>query len=178
MIVLDMDGVLVDFCRAAYEIHGKPYDGNEPTTWNFFEGWGINEDQFWSKIDACKESFWSELREYHWARELIYTIDEVDHFVIATKCSTSPYSSFGKVLSLQRLFGEDFRDYFITPRKELLAGPGRILIDDSDSNCTAFEDAGGAAILFPQPWNKNRDKLNIPPITYVLEKLEACYERV
>lgn len=37
--------------------------------------------------------------------------------------------------------------------KAILAGPRKLLIDDSPSNAKAFAEAGGQAILVPQPWN-------------------------
>ena len=47
-------------------------------------------------------------------------------------------------------------DYQIGPRKELNAKSGAILIDDSDDNIRKYREAGGTAILFPQPWNERR----------------------
>lgn len=37
--------------------------------------------------------------------------------------------------------------------KAALAGPRKILVDDSPSNVDAFAEAGGQAILVPRPWN-------------------------
>tara|TARA_B100000700_G_C14367978_1_gene544625 strand:+ start:90 stop:317 length:228 start_codon:yes stop_codon:yes gene_type:complete len=39
--------------------------------------------------------------------------------------------------------------------KHLLAKPDVVLIDDSDEKCRKFIEAGGHAILLPQPWNAN-----------------------
>lgn len=178
MIILDMDGVLVDFCRGAYWAHSKEYDGYEPQDWDFFEAWGLTEDEFWAPINKAGHNFWASLPLYPWTRSLIDALGEIDEFFVATKCNMSPHSGSGKMVSLQRIFGEGFRNFSITPRKELLAGKNRILIDDSDRNCHQFEEAGGAAILFPQPWNANRTRVGSCPIRYVLQQLEACYERV
>ena len=51
------------------------------------------------------------------------------------------------------------RQYSVTPRKEWLAQPGVLLIDDSAENCMNFiykKDkslTGGCALLVPRPWN-------------------------
>ena len=45
MIFLDMDGVVADFVGAACKVHGKEVEG--VGCWNFFEKWGISEDEFW-----------------------------------------------------------------------------------------------------------------------------------
>jgi hypothetical protein len=37
--------------------------------------------------------------------------------------------------------------------KHLLAGPGRLLIDDHPGNCHDWNESGGVSILFPRPWN-------------------------
>ena len=48
-----------------------------------------------------------------------------------------------------------FRDYLFAPshQKQLLAGKNRILIDDSQRNVEQWKQAGGRAVLVPQPWN-------------------------
>jgi len=49
------------------------------------------------------------------------------------------------------------RQYIITPRKWFCATPETLLIDDCQINTHCFESAGGKAILYPQPWNLNRE---------------------
>lgn len=38
--------------------------------------------------------------------------------------------------------------------------PGRVLIDDNDTNCAKWREHGGTAILFPQPWNSDHTKVS------------------
>jgi hypothetical protein len=50
------------------------------------------------------------------------------------------------------------RQYFVTPRKFMLAAPGRLFIDDSDHNINKWNDPGtdqkgGIGVLVPRPWN-------------------------
>lgn len=155
MIFLDLDGVVVDFCAAAYRAHGRTCAINEPTKYDFFEDWGMTADEFWGPIDAIGPEFWSTIPLYPWANELIGLCGK--DFVIATTNSIHPVSASGKVSAIQSIFGERFRNYMITPRKWLLGAPGRLLIDDNEMNCEKFRDYGGDAILFPAPWNENRE---------------------
>jgi hypothetical protein len=66
----------------------------------------------------------------------------------------------GKVHWLQQFFDPRFRRYMLGSHKHLMAKPGVVLIDDSDAKCEKFIEAGGGAILFPQPWNSNYDQID------------------
>lgn len=48
-----------------------------------------------------------------------------------------------------------------TASKGLLAGPDRLLIDDAIHNLEAWERAGGIAIAFDRPWNRDWKGLRI-----------------
>jgi hypothetical protein len=50
------------------------------------------------------------------------------------------------------------KSLFLGSRKDLLAGPCKVLLDDRDENCAAFALAGGVAITVPRPWNSRRDE--------------------
>lgn len=157
MIVLDLDGVVVNFCKAAYEIHGKRWNTEVPRTFDFFEDWDMTAEEFWKPIDAEGPIFWERLEKYPWADGFIAKLTNYDvDLVVATSPSLSPGCTAGKVELIKYLFHDKFRDYFISPRKWHLSSPGRILIDDNETNCEMWEARGGTAILFPQPWNKNR----------------------
>ena len=156
MIVFDLDGVAVNFCKAAYEIHGKTFTDDVPTKFDFFEDWGMTAAEFWKPIDTEGANFWKRLEKFSWTEGLIAKLTSYPvEFVVATSPSTSATCTAGKVDLIKSLFHSKFRDYCITPRKWYLSCPGRILIDDSDENCKKWEERGGRALLFPQPWNKN-----------------------
>ncbi len=155
-VLLDMDGVLVDFFSAALRVHGRE---------DLISGWPVGESdlarvlglstaEFWRPIDAAGSEWWLELEWYPWADELIELCNELGGFVIATAPSRHSHSAAGKMQSLERRFGKAFRDYMMGPHKHLMAGSGMCLIDDREKLHTAFTAAGGAAVLFPQPWNR------------------------
>ncbi len=101
-------------------------------------------------------------------------LEEQGHVVFCTSPSADAKCPSEKVVWLrnQGFLGPMATNYQIGPMKELNAGSGAILIDDSDSNVQKFRDAGGTAVLFPQPWNENRDKRE--RLEYVLEEIKHC----
>lgn len=158
MILLDLDGVVIDFCTAAYAAHGRTCAVNEPAKYDFFEDWGLSPDEFWQPIDEAGPEWWANLPLYPWAHELVALLCDRSavegmEFLIATTPSRHANSTAGKVTAIQKFCGEQFRGYAITPRKWLFGAPGRVLIDDNEDNCRKFEERGGRAFLFPQPWN-------------------------
>lgn len=172
-IFLDMDGVIVDFVSGVYKEFGIDIHSRPPTSWSIENDIGVTERQMWSKIDG-NVKFWHSLKFYEWFYDIIDVVSEYE-WSIASKPSGSSASAEGKVYWLQSMFGVEFRDYHLTPNKKWLAASDRILIDDNDKNCNDWIEAGGYAILFPQPWNANSCLLNnksFSRVKYVKDKLE------
>lgn len=173
MILLDMDGVIADFAGASCKLHGQPpvYD-----CWNYFEKWGISEDEFWAPINAAGRDFWANLDDCPGADELIAEVSRIDpEFHICTKPSHDPMCMAGKLDWIKRKFGSQFRRYIFTPNKSLLSRPGRMLVDDSDENITEWAGGGGDYALVPQPWNMNADMVD-SRLPFVLNTLKG-FER-
>lgn len=157
LVLLDLDGVIVDFVSAALAVHDSPLSHDDVSQWDMAALMGIHEDELWRPIDVEGPHFWQRLDKYPWADEVIRACRKAaPEFCIATTPSRSPHSTAGKIAWLQGEFGEKFRDYALTPRKHHMARPDTLLVDDSNDNCAKFVDNGGRAILFPQPWNQNR----------------------
>ncbi len=158
VLFLDVDGVLTKFAESAAEACEHP--GASIDCWDFFKRWGLTEEQFWSILDSKGERFWSDMPFLSWADEVLAMCREyADKVVLLTSPPRVAHAWSGRVLSLQRRFGgPTFRDYILCPagHKELLAGPGRVLVDDRDENCAMFRAAGGEAIVFPRLWNSGR----------------------
>jgi len=174
-IFLDMDGVLTDFSGAALEAHGRL---------DLLEHWPLGEadfptvlemshGDFWKTINARGLSFWTSLEPYPWFEELVGLVAGIAPYTVLTSAALSPDSVAGKVLWLYEHFsevnGKTFRNFLIGDRKELLARPGRVLIDDTEAKVDSFRAAGGRAILFPQIWNRNHSISD--PMTYVRSEL-------
>jgi len=174
MIIADLDGVFADFAGASAALHGKW--GTKITKWNFFLEWKLTPEMFWDKIHAEGEHFYREMvMPYPWAEELLLAIQRTDDFIIMSSpaCGT-PLGYASKKLWVDKYL----QPFVVEPikviagsEKHLLAGKDRLLIDDYDVNVERFRDAGGYAITFPQPWNKQRT-MAVSSLRYTIEQLK------
>lgn len=169
IVLIDLDGVLVDFVGAALQAHGL----TAPDEWpdveddvyrrkkNIEKTFGIGKDEFWSPIHAQGEEFWANLPLLHDGMELYHRLAENRRVKICTTPSEHPSSSSGKVRWMQQQFGSKFRDYVIAPMKWELAHSRAVLIDDFEDNILKFREHGGHAWLFPRPWNSRGVVVNL-----------------
>ena len=171
-IYLDMDGVIVNFIGGVIVIMGEPLHPMD--CWDFGKWWGVKEETMWRIIQPIRNtnearSFWTGLQMYDWGYSLI---DELEQFnleiILTTTPSKSSDSLSGKMDWIGGRLPQFSRSFIMTPCKEVLSKKG-ILIDDSDANIEEFRERGGSAILFPQPWNKNRKQDG--RVNYVTEQL-------
>jgi len=181
LIYLDMDGVLCDFISDALDRHdaGHVAASWPPGVWSLEHVLHLSADEVWKPLRDI--AFWQYLDAYDHAHALVQTC----RLIAPTKIVTTPgpfgHSAHGKMAwldrELGRRYGQDhWTDYHFTHAKAELATPNRILIDDSDRNCDEFRAAGGRAILFPRPWNREFHLAGLAFET-VLERLEIeCKE--
>lgn len=157
MIFLDLDGVLVDLVKGICE----EFELDLPK-----EGAALSYDlrelevpglMDWLRGDGPGVDFWARLPAYPWTSELLELVQARGETWLLTKPTESASCWAGKVLWVQRVLGEAWVDRLIQCRhKELLAGPGRLLIDDLDSNVDEWVAAGGEGLVWPQMWNRAR----------------------
>jgi hypothetical protein len=108
---------------------------------------------FW---EAIPRRAWAECPESPFFGQLLRACKRIadQSIYIATSPTKDPDCLAGKLEWIHaHLPRWMHRQYFITPRKHLLARPRALLIDDNESNCRLFEAAGGRAIRVPRPWN-------------------------
>lgn len=178
MILLDMDGVLSDFCGGVGKMFGvseeELYNGWLPHHTDVAERLGVNQGSIWARINS-NPTFWSGLEPYPWVDELIRLLDEEANqklFICSSPGMLNEHSINGKVAWLKQHTGSRFRkNFFFTSEKWALAAPGRILIDDDTNKCKGFQVCGGQVIQFPTLWNPNRDKVD-DPVGFVKSELE------
>ena len=160
LILLDMDGVCSDFIAGVADIFDKDREEvyNHPA-WSMEDGYnrmsdvfGISEHQIWSMIERRGVSFWSNLPQFPWFKDMYEQLNEIGNVVFLSQPSLDPFCCAGKMRWLQGIFGKQFRNYIFSPLKPLFRQGNSILIDDNEDNCKAF----GTSFLFPQPWNKHR----------------------
>ncbi len=160
-VFLDMDGVLTDFIGSVLRLQQQAHLlSNWPKGHRDVHSlMGISKSAFWRIVDSQGSDFWATLPEFEWSKQLVAMVRQYAPMTILTSPSMSPSCLEGKVRWLYNYFtvdqGKLFTDFMIGHNKELLAAPGRVLIDDTERKVTSFQDAGGMAILFPQPWNAN-----------------------
>lgn len=150
-IILDADGVLGNFTQAVLNAHGRPEGHDDIKDWDFYKGWGMNDHEFWSGIAG--HEFWYNVELYPWADELYKRLSAIARVTIVTSPCDDDFCSSGKTMWLRKHFNLKPHESFIGGRKELMASPTHLMIDDSIKNVESFIARGGMAILFPQPWN-------------------------
>lgn len=158
--VIDLDGVGANFVAGSFAVHGVkevPVDH-----WNYFDTWGISEEEFWEPIHELGDDFYGEfVPPYPWKDELIETIKRyTTEQIILTSPSNHPAGYSGKKVWCDKYLPGI--KLVVAKDKQFLAGPRRVLIDDHDGNCATFKNPtvplaypGGESILFPQRWNGN-----------------------
>ncbi len=147
--LIDSDGVLADFVSGAIAAHGRSESHNDIKSWDFYESWGMTQEQFWSPLRS--KDFWLSLEPYPWAQTLL---DAVGTFTIATAPPLNPDSVTAKLEWLNSHFGIKTTDVMVGSKKWLMSNEKSILVDDNPNNIEAFSEYGdGDGILFPQPWN-------------------------
>ena len=179
MFYLDLDGPMVNWNKGAYGLWGKTVPNKlheQYVPGGAADLLGVKKGDIWARITVRGAKWWSELEPQPWARALYEELCKLDEVVILTSPSHIPSAAAGKTTWIKKFFGGNFRNYIMTSRKELLAKPGDILIDDHDKNIEKFTQAGGIGILFPFPWNKEFKDSN-DGVAKVLEKIAQVYPR-
>lgn len=170
IILLDVDGVLADFVGATLNLVDRR--DVKVDRWDFHENLGMTANQLWTKIDGAGHDFWANMPKLPWADELVDMLAKSGlTTILCTSPSLSDGCNSGKVAWIRKNFPQFHRQFMITPCKHLLRGDF-VLIDDSDDNVRKFRQNGQSAILFPQPWNLNRD-LIADRIGYIKFSLEG-----
>ena len=174
-LLVDMDGVLVDFVTAALRLHDRleVLEDWPAGEWDMPEAMGISSPEFWGSISEAGADFWASLEPYPWCDELLELVQSTGPWCILTSPSGDPFCAAGKITWLQKRWGRGFRDFLIGPPKWICARPDQLLIDDNDTNIDNFRDRGGHGILFPQPWNRNHGLVE-DRMGYLREQLQQA----
>lgn len=178
---LDMDGVIANFVAGVlkrFSVKQNPYETDEKHLGNWYiqEILGIPNETFY---DALDHDFWANLPKTRESDDIVNIALRVfgeDRVRICTTPTIHPGSYSGKFEWIDDHYPFLRRSLVTTATKEELAGPERLLIDDSDKNVEAFESAGGKTFLYPRPWNKrhpSRDKGFVLLERFLLKE-EAC----
>lgn len=154
LILLDMDGVLVDFPgeiirRLCPEKSYADFRGE----YDLGKALGLPTDLY----SMVGPDFWESAPWMDDGKAILNTCEQevgAERVILCSSPTHESSSAMGKLRWIEHHLGEDWlRRYIFTPCKWACARPGAILIDDSDAQVTAFREHGGSAFLVPRPWN-------------------------
>jgi 5'(3')-deoxyribonucleotidase len=181
MIYLDLDGPFVNWTKGVFDLFGEELTPEvfKDIDVNAAEALGVKKSEIWARISRAGHKWWAELEPHPWSRFFFEELSRIDEVIILSSPSHIPAGSSGKVKWMKNFFGGNFRQYILTSRKDLLAKPGDVLIDDINKNVDAFNQNGGNGILFPRPWNRSKKDSHRPveKVLYTLSKLYPRYNR-
>lgn len=175
MIYLDMDGPSTGWTEGACNAMGLEIPEFEPGQ-KLFQALGCKSGEMWDVIQKAGSSFWANLSPQPWFKEMYYELCRMDEVVFLTSPSHLASPASGKIEWFHKHVKPNFRNYILTNRKELLAKPGDVLIDDTDRNVDEFIQAGGIGIVFPRPWNRQHANSG-DPLSYLFLTLKQIYPR-
>ena len=168
------DGVLVDWFGGVCDLLQRDRRAEEirwPIGASTECALQIEGDEMWELIDQQGSAWWANLQPLPWVAELLLLFaGQTDKLSILTSPANTVYAATGKLQWVAQHLPAFVDRVHLTADKHLLARPGVLLIDDSDENCREFIEAGGAAIVFPQPWNDERICRKLP-VQYLRERL-------
>ncbi len=175
-IILDMDGVIVDWMRGIHKAMGWNYVPENETSWTFYKNHGVTIKDLEEK---CSHGFWCRLPwmpdgvEIFNLLEALYGKENI-YLVSHQLTPTNFGGTSGKQSWVLKEIGSDYinRLFVTTASKSIFAcDKDCILVDDRPENCDEFIAAGGSAILVPAYHNKNRDWCN-QRVDFIEERLK------
>ena len=172
IFLLDMDGVICNFVDGLIRSAKWTLEHEDWVSWSHHQTFGITDEEMWAFTK--EEGWWANLPEYGWAWRLVTELQCLGEVIFCTSPSLDHKCPGEKIQWLRDrgFMSHRKNDFQIGPRKELMAKSGAILIDDYDVNVDKFRQNGGAAILFPQPWNENRS-VKEDKVEFVLKQLAS-----
>lgn len=176
-----MDGVVSEWVASAAHAFGMSHD-HLMAQWpagvaDIESALRVTKEKMWRVVDSLGGKFWAELPETPWARQIYDGACKMGPVVFLTSPSHHPSSLAGKLTWMKKFTGNPrFRDYIITARKELCAGPMSILVDDHDGNLHKFIAAGGHGVCLPRRWN-SMHAYEGDPCDYALRELGMAIDR-
>lgn len=175
MVFLDLDGVLVDFVKGACALHGveNPYAYKENHGNYSLESLiKMQPEKFWR---AMGHAFWANLEWMPDGKKILQMVlDHVngEQITLLTSPIKTPGCLSGKMEWIEREMPSWNRRFLIGPGKHAIAAPGKLLIDDYDSNIDKWINHGGPAIQVPRPMNRLHEESTL---SYVKAQLEIYF---
>ncbi len=177
-ILLDLDGVLVDFIRGIIEIHDLRVSTEELYQYHLgspdvTEIVQMSPPAFWK---PCDFEFWSKLEWMPDGQEILTYVEQRfgrESITLWTSPSLNYGCIEGKLRWVERHLPRYYKHNVIFgSKKHLGARPDTILIDDSDVNEIKFLERGGKCAKPPRIWNSlYHDRNNV--MLSLVEQLDS-----
>lgn len=158
-VLLDMDGVLVDFVSGALKLHGvggsiEEVYANNLGSWSLPEILDIDSSDFFSPMEYA---FWANLDWMPDGGSILKMVEDrfgQKNITLWTSPTHNKGCRAGKLSWVERHLPKYYRNNIIIHGKKwLAANPTNLLIDDADSNHTAFLQKQGKSVLVSRIWN-------------------------
>jgi 5'(3')-deoxyribonucleotidase len=178
-VMLDMDGVIVDFLAGFCAAAGMNVDDIPRGFW-----WDIPR----CKSGICSRQMWEDLPIMPWGKAVIDAVEQVFGEENVALCTTplmfgddyTPGCMDGKLGWIAKHLPSRYSGRFVfTAHKHLLAAPGVVLIDDKPQNVSEFQESGGHSYLFPAHTNgRFREVPSFSVARFTMELLKLRDEAV
>lgn len=161
VILLDIDGVIVDFTSAYLDVlatqTGRRHSADDVTCFDYGRcvATPAEDAAVWRHVGATP-GFVYDLPLYDGALDFLAELREHGRVVACTSPASAQWAAERYQLLID-VAGFDKRDIVIARSKELVHGD--FLIDDAAHNIEEWEAANEDrfGILFDRPWNRHRD---------------------
>lgn len=160
MILLDMDGVLVDFHTGFAKEHGVDADKAIPGHWDFVDAFPqlrvLSNDDLYKPLEF---DFWSNLGWMHDGKQILQMVEDLfgrENIVLCTAPTANKGCMPGKIEWIHKNLDRHYHkpsSLMIAGAKHIAAHSGNLLIDDHDKNYQKFLAHGGKSVLLPRLWN-------------------------
>jgi 5'(3')-deoxyribonucleotidase len=155
-VLLDMDGVLVNFTKGMFDAFGMKNKTAEVLEYECF-GTPVFPPKFHEMNNKCTREFWANLEWWPDGEQILTLVEsffEQKDIYLLTCPMPNSESWTGKYEWVIRNLPEYSERLIITRNcKSILASRDNVLIDDKEGNIEQFVTAGGKGILVPRPWN-------------------------
>lgn len=176
-LFLDMDGVLVNWCKGAHELHDIPWkDGDWPYRrgcegWYFYRELSMHTSELFAGQDR---EFWANLDWMPDGKEILKVCER--HFGRENICLlTSPWDADGVIDGRCAWVNKHIPNYngrmLVGACKEMCASPRSLLVDDCDANINKWKDNNGVGFLLPRPWN-SREHVENKAVNLLVDFIE------
>lgn len=156
-LLLDMDGVIVDYCKGVCELHNRPNPYVHLVNRGRFDMaqiWNIKQDNF---FEGCEHDFWANLDFMPDGPKILEMVESkfgLENICLLSSPTRNLTCISGKLDWINKHIPQYSRSFLFGPQKHFCAHIDNVLIDDKDENVDDFIRHGGRAFLLPRHWNR------------------------